>query len=62
VCPMHPDISGTASDRCPKCGMKLVPSTFVHARVDEATRHQDDVGRAPHGHAHGASADHDSSM
>ena len=33
VCPMHPEVVGEASDRCPKCGMKLVavaaPATYV---------------------------------
>jgi FtsP/CotA-like multicopper oxidase with cupredoxin domain len=24
ACPMHPEITGEASDRCPKCGMKLL--------------------------------------
>jgi FtsP/CotA-like multicopper oxidase with cupredoxin domain len=62
VCPMHPHVVRAEPGWCPECRMKLVPSTFVHARVDGATPHQDDVGRAPHGHAHGASADHDSSM
>ena len=25
ACPMHPDVRGGASDRCPKCGMSLEP-------------------------------------
>src|SRR3954469_12799120 len=40
VCPMHPEVVGEESDRCPKCGMKLVavaaPVTYVcpmHAEV-----------------------------
>jgi FtsP/CotA-like multicopper oxidase with cupredoxin domain len=24
ACPMHPEVTGEASDRCPKCGMKLL--------------------------------------
>ena len=24
ACPMHPEVTGDASDRCPKCGMKLL--------------------------------------
>ena len=24
-CPMHPDVSGAAPGRCPRCGMDLVP-------------------------------------
>lgn len=23
ACPMHPDVTGKAGDRCPKCGMAL---------------------------------------
>jgi FtsP/CotA-like multicopper oxidase with cupredoxin domain len=33
VCPMHPEVTGEASDRCPKCGMKLLavaaPSSYA---------------------------------
>ncbi len=33
ACPMHPDVTGEASDRCPKCGMKLLavaaPSSYA---------------------------------
>jgi FtsP/CotA-like multicopper oxidase with cupredoxin domain len=33
ACPMHPEVTGAANDRCPKCGMKLlavaVPSSYV---------------------------------
>ena len=25
MCPMHPEVRGGASDRCPKCGMSLEP-------------------------------------
>jgi FtsP/CotA-like multicopper oxidase with cupredoxin domain len=44
ACPMHPEITGEASDRCPKCGMKLLavaaPSSYVcpmHPDVTSAT-------------------------
>ena len=36
VCPMHPDVTNAHAERCPKCGMKLVPAELVVA--------------APHGH------------
>lgn len=27
TCPMHPEITGKKDDKCPKCGMNLVPKT-----------------------------------
>ena len=24
ACPMHPEVTGNAGDKCPKCGMNLV--------------------------------------
>jgi FtsP/CotA-like multicopper oxidase with cupredoxin domain len=38
VCPMHPDVTSDKPDRCPRCGMKLVPAPLVH--------------EAPHGDHH----------
>jgi FtsP/CotA-like multicopper oxidase with cupredoxin domain len=44
ACPMHPEVTGEASDRCPKCGMKLLavaaPSSYacpMHPEVVSAT-------------------------
>ena len=31
VCPMHPDVTSDEPDRCPKCGMKLLPASLVEA-------------------------------
>ena len=29
ACPMHPEVTSEQPDRCPKCGMKLVPARLV---------------------------------
>jgi FtsP/CotA-like multicopper oxidase with cupredoxin domain len=46
VCPMHPDVVGEESDRCPKCGMKLVaaaaPVTYVCPMHPEVVSEQPD--------------------
>ena len=42
ACPMHPEIRSATAERCPKCGMKLVPANLVEA----------------HGHAAGGEHDH----
>ena len=31
ACPMHPDVTATQPGKCPKCGMKLVPSDNAEA-------------------------------
>jgi FtsP/CotA-like multicopper oxidase with cupredoxin domain/cation diffusion facilitator CzcD-associated flavoprotein CzcO len=42
VCPMHPEVTSDTPDRCPKCGMKLVPQSLA--------------GESGHGHEHGHEA------
>jgi FtsP/CotA-like multicopper oxidase with cupredoxin domain len=46
VCPMHPEVVGEESDRCPKCGMKLVavvaPVTYVCPMHPEVVSDQPD--------------------
>jgi FtsP/CotA-like multicopper oxidase with cupredoxin domain len=46
VCPMHPDVVGEESDRCPECGMKLVavaaPVTYVCPMHREVVSEQPD--------------------
>jgi FtsP/CotA-like multicopper oxidase with cupredoxin domain len=48
VCPMHPEVTSTSADRCPKCGMKLVPA---HLAGDGGHGHHTHHDHA-HGHAH----------
>jgi FtsP/CotA-like multicopper oxidase with cupredoxin domain len=50
ACPMHPEVRADGPDRCPKCGMKLVPAELVREAVDDG-HHQ-----APHEHAGGEPA------
>ena len=49
VCPMHPNVTSTHADRCPKCGMKLVPAQLVGAAAH---------GHHEHEHDHAPTADH----
>ena len=66
---MHPEVTSNSADRCPKCGMKLVPGGLV-AGAEEAHgdhEHQyahgdherhDDSGHREDEHAHHAGHDH----
>ena len=47
ACPMHPEVVSEEAGRCPKCGMKLIPSHLV-AEADHAGH-----GHAHHGEGHG---------
>jgi FtsP/CotA-like multicopper oxidase with cupredoxin domain len=45
ACPMHPDVTSETADRCPQCGMKLIPARLVRS---EADHHE----HAAHAHGH----------
>jgi FtsP/CotA-like multicopper oxidase with cupredoxin domain len=48
VCPMHPEVTSEKPDRCPKCGMKLVPESLA-GTAGEHGHH----GHGHHEHGHG---------
>ena len=56
---MHPEVTSDMPDRCPKCGMKLVPASWSrrggHEHDDEHGHHEHEQPRARHmaGHEHG---------
>jgi FtsP/CotA-like multicopper oxidase with cupredoxin domain len=54
VCPMHPEVVAETADRCPKCGMKLLPAAVVAAsQGSHAHDHGNEHGHGDHGHHHG---------
>jgi FtsP/CotA-like multicopper oxidase with cupredoxin domain len=50
VCPMHPDVRSAQADRCPKCGMKLVPSTLVRESAHREDHHAHGLADEHHDH------------
>jgi FtsP/CotA-like multicopper oxidase with cupredoxin domain len=58
VCPMHPEVKSDKPDKCPKCGMKLLPESAVAAGGGHGHEHH----HGHHGHGesegHGQHGDH----
>jgi FtsP/CotA-like multicopper oxidase with cupredoxin domain len=57
ACPMDPEVVSDVPDRCPKCGMKLLPIEMVPAALElleqaEPAEHEHE--RSSHGHAAGS--------
>lgn len=60
VCPMHPEIVSDHPDRCPRCGMKLMPRSAVPSGQGDASHeHHAHHGHETMGHDPGASHGHD---
>ena len=52
ACPMHPEVTGGPTDRCPKCGMKLVPAHLAGSSDHAHHGHGKHEGHHGH-HSHG---------
>ena len=58
---MHPEVTSDKPDRCPKCGMKLVPAELVGRRAHgtgTATHHESTTTAMEHGTRHGHGHQH----
>lgn len=51
VCPMHPEVVADHADRCPECGMKLLPETLASQSAGDHEHHEH--GGHEHAHDHG---------
>jgi FtsP/CotA-like multicopper oxidase with cupredoxin domain len=58
ACPMHPEVTSDAPDRCPKCGMKLVPAHLVGESGHDAAHDHESGGHHGHEHDHGHHDEH----
>jgi FtsP/CotA-like multicopper oxidase with cupredoxin domain len=52
VCPMHPEVTSERPDRCPTCGMRLVPESLVPAGGGHGHHGHGHHGHGHHGHGH----------
>jgi len=59
VCPMHPEVTSDKPDKCPKCGMKLLPESAVGSEASHGHEHHhghhghdEHDGHGHHGHHH----------
>jgi FtsP/CotA-like multicopper oxidase with cupredoxin domain len=52
VCPMHPEVTSASADRCPKCGMKLVPAHLAAESGHEHHGHHEHPHHGQESHEH----------
>jgi FtsP/CotA-like multicopper oxidase with cupredoxin domain len=54
TCPMHPEVTSETPDRCPQCGMKLLPASLVQSAGGHEHDEHEHGGHHEHGHDHEA--------